>query len=107
LKEVQFSLAKRSKENAFSDAKTWPFDHPLIIAVQNLKPDTEDCVMTQPISQCDVVGLTRALRGVLPKNLRVVTKSPRSEYGSGYDRKTRNHLKKARAIWVETIKNCE
>lgn len=108
MKEIQFELTKRSKENAFSDAKTWPDDHPLIIAIKNLKPNTEDCVVTSPISQSDLVCLSRALREYLPKNLKAVTKSPRTEYGeANNDRKIRNHRKKPRAIWVETINNCE
>ena len=83
-----------------------PEDHPLVIAIKNLKPDSDECLDTDELTDIEIQTLCRRLKEVLPygRKLSFRTIGPRQGWGS-YKGKARNKIPKKRTFWVVTKKD--
>ena len=101
MKEIEFSKLSFKKPLKNSQRSSWPLDHPLLVAIKNLTPDSDECVKTDYMTNSDMTSLYRRIKEVLPERYRMTFRSvgPRQKHGSA----VRNKPKK-RIFWVETKK---
>ena len=101
MKEIEFCKSVTEKPRRGSMRGAWPVNHPLLVAIKNLTPDSDECVETDFMTNSDMSSLYRRIKEVLPKQHRMTFRSvgPRQEHGFA----ERNKPKK-RIFWVETRK---
>ena len=101
MKVIDFNQTKKSKPLRGTKRGAWPLDHPLLVAIKNLTPDSDECVETDFMTNSDMSSLYRRIKEVLPKQHRMTFRSvgPRQKHGFA----ERNKPKK-RIFWVETKK---
>ena len=101
MKEIEFSKMSFKKPLRGSQRSSWPLDHPLLVAIKNLTPDSDECVETDFMTNSDMSSLYRRIKEVLPKQHRMTFRSvgPRQKHGFAERNKP-----KRRIFWVETKK---
>ena len=85
------------KSNKYIFKGTWPLDHPLVVAIKELTPDTDECIEVN-LSQTDVAALNRRLRLILPEGYRITMRT----FGKTLYQDERNKSVKTRCIWLIT-----
>lgn len=100
---------KQSKKMTNGTRGTWPLDHPLIVAIKNLQPDSDECIETETFTNSDLAQLIRRLKEVLPIGYGI---SYRTDGGrQGYGLKDREaiaaHRAKAKRRWIWLVRNGE
>jgi len=102
--EVTFK--KQSKKRNNGTRGTWPLDHPLLVAIKNLQPDSDECIETERFTNSDLIQLIRRTKEVLPIGYRI---SFRTDGGrQGYGLKDREDIAayrgKAKKRWIWVVK---
>ncbi len=85
------------ERNKYIVKGTWPFDHPLVLAIKELTPDTDECIEVN-LSQTDVAALNRRLRLILPEGYRITMRT----FGKTLYQDERNKNVKTRCFWLIT-----
>ena len=71
--QIEFKKIIKEREKLIVKG-AWPLDHPLILAIKALTPDTDECIETD-LTRRQLGQVNRRLRQVLPDGIRTTMRT--------------------------------